>query len=311
MEGVKEVSSKNTAAVTPFKEAQEFRVSEKFNYLLERLDEIPVLPAVATKINELIADPESSAADIADVMRKDQSLTAKVLKLINSPYYGIPGGVSDVQRALAFLGFNTISQLVLSISVFSMFPDDGKEDFPLKPLWKHALGVAVTSELIAKEVKHPKPSEMFTCGLLHDVGKMVLYQVAKPLLVDIAQRADRKKVSFVDIERELDVPTHGFLGEYIAKKWALPLTIRNTVRYHHTDISRISILNPYERKSVQIVALANAMTVKSGIGHSGDCSDGHLVPQMWEVLDLSEDQVKKVEKNVAEEMLKAQAFLAV
>src|SRR5947207_1392967 len=88
----------------------ENHVPKGFNQLLEKLNDIPTLPIVATKVNELISNPNSSSSDIAEVLKKDQVLTAKVLKLINSPYYGIPGGVTDVQRALAFLGFNTLAQ---------------------------------------------------------------------------------------------------------------------------------------------------------------------------------------------------------
>src|SRR6202000_2400807 len=94
---------------------------------------------VATKVNELINDPDSSSADIAGVLKQDQVLTAKVLRLVNSSYYAIPGGVADVQRALAFLGFNTLAQLVLSLSVFSLFSTFDGEDFSMLEFWRHAL----------------------------------------------------------------------------------------------------------------------------------------------------------------------------
>src|SRR6476659_3418872 len=97
------------------------KTNGEYSELLQKLEDIPTLPVVAMKVNELINDPTSSSADIAEVLKKDQVLTAKILRLVNSTYYSIPGGVADVQRALAFLGFNTLAQLVLSLSLFSMF----------------------------------------------------------------------------------------------------------------------------------------------------------------------------------------------
>jgi HD-like signal output (HDOD) protein len=193
-------------------------VPKGFNALLEKLNDIPTLPIVASKVNELINNPNSSAGDIAAILKKDQVLTAKVLKLINSPYYGIPGEVTDVRRALAFLGFNTLAQLVLGLSVFSHFPSEGSNEFPMMEFWRHALATAVCAEVIAKRVKYAKPEECFTCGLLHDIGKIVLHEIDRGKLLSVVKYAKEKKCSFTEAEAALDVPNHAFLGEYIAAK---------------------------------------------------------------------------------------------
>src|SRR5438270_11481500 len=148
----------------------------EYSEMIEKLQDIPTLPIVAMKVNELINDPTSSSSDIADVLKKDQVLTAKILRLVNSSYYAIPGGVADVQRALAFLGFNTLAQLVLGLSVFSFFTDFENEEFSMMDFWRHAIATGVCSEILAKRLKMPKPEEAFTCGLLHDVGKLVLHE---------------------------------------------------------------------------------------------------------------------------------------
>src|SRR3954453_19242281 len=113
-----------------------------YSELLAKLQDIPTLPLVAVKVNELINDPSSSSSDIAEVLKKDQVLTAKILRLVNSSYYAIPGGVADVQRALAFLGFNTLAQLVLGLSVFSLFSEIDSEHFSMMEFLRHALGTA-------------------------------------------------------------------------------------------------------------------------------------------------------------------------
>src|ERR1700690_117392 len=141
----------------PRMEAQ--KSNSEYTRLLEKLNDIPTLPAVPMKVNELINDPSSSSSDIADVLKKDQVLTAKILRLVNSSYYAIPGGVTDVQRALAFLGFNTLAQLVLSLSVFSFFSTFDNENFSMLDFWRHALATGVCSEVIAKRLKVVKPEE--------------------------------------------------------------------------------------------------------------------------------------------------------
>ena len=282
---------------------------ERWKPILEKLNDIPALPVVATRVTELINDPNSSSGDIADVLKKDQVLTAKVLKLINSPYYGIPGEVTDVKRALAYLGFNTLAQLVLSISVISAFKENNNTRFSLQGFWKHALATAVASEIIAKKTGYPKPEECFTCGLLHDIGKIVLFKIAPDEFMKVVQLAERDKISFAEAERRLEVPTHGYLGEYIADKWRLPMVIRVAVRYHHADVSGMETILESMKKAVQVVSLANQLVVRENIGYSGDASGGLVGAAVLEPLGLAETDVKGIVERVKNDFDNASAFL--
>lgn len=282
---------------------------EKWQPILEKLNDIPTLPVVATRVTELINDPNSSSGDIAEVLKKDQVLTAKVLKLINSPYYGIPGEVTDVKRALAYLGFNTLAQLVLGVSVISMFNDNRSTRFSMQAFWKHALGTAVTSELIAKKVGYPKPEECFTCGLLHDIGKIVLYKIAQDEFMRVVQLAEREKISFHAAERKLEVPGHGYLGEYIANKWRLPMVIRSSIRYHHTDVRKMDTILDSIKPAVQIVALANEIVVKENVGYSGNASGGEITPELLAPLGITETEVTHIVERIQKDIDNASAFL--
>ncbi|HEY8280571.1 MAG TPA: HDOD domain-containing protein [Bdellovibrionota bacterium] len=282
---------------------------ERWKPILEKLNDIPTLPVVATRVTELINDPNSSSGDIADVLKKDQVLTAKVLKLINSPYYGIPGEVTDVKRALAYLGFNTLAQLVLGISVISVFSENKNSRFSLQGFWKHALGTAVASEIIAKRVAYPKPEECFTCGLLHDIGKIVLLKIAPEEFQRVVELSEREKISYAEAERKLEVPTHGYLGEYIADKWRLPMVIRMSVRYHHTDVSGMETLLESMKRVVQIVSLANQIVVKENIGYSGDASGGLVNAAVLTPLNLGDNDVKLIVEKIQKDFDNASAFL--
>ncbi len=289
----------------------------EYKDLLDRLQDIPTLPIIAMKVNQLIQDPNSSGADIAEVLKKDQVMTAKILRLANSSYYAIPGGVTDVQRALAFLGFNTISQLVLGLSVFSLFSNLGVEEFTMLDFWKHALGTAVASDLIARHclkkklIAAIKPEEAFTCGLLHDIGKLVMHEIDKERLVAVVTEARKRESGFVDVEREHDLPGHAFMGEMIATRWGLPQVIRLAIRYHHQDVSRMDSILSSAKPLIQVVRLANTLCVKNKIGSSGDYSKGEVTPDLLIHLKLGQADLDQIEKDLEEGMEKAGAFLSV
>jgi len=283
--------------------------NEDYHLLLEKLHDIPTLPLVAVRVNELINDPTSSSSDIAKVLKKDQVLTAKILRLVNSTYYAIPGGVTDVQRALAFLGFNTLAQLILGLSVFNIFQKLAGEELTMLSFWKHALGTAICTESLAKQLNYQKPEEAFTCGLLHDIGKLVLHEIDPKRLFRTYEAAKKRKTSFVKIEREGSLPSHAYLGEMIAAKWGLPQIIRLSIRYHHHDVSNMSSILDSEKPIIQMVNLANAICVKNNIGKSGDCSGGDIDPNVLKSLGLDMNDIEKIEDNLEKDMEKAGAFL--
>lgn len=282
-----------------------------YTELLAKLEDIPTLPVVAMKVNELINDPTSSSSNIAEVLKRDQVLTAKILRLANSSYYAIPGGVSDVQRALAFLGFNTLAQLVLGISVFSVFSDIDNEEFSMLEFWRHALATAVCSEVLAKYLKYPKPEEAFTCGLLHDIGKLVLHEIDSKRLVEIAVEARAQECSFVDVERGWDLPGHAYLGEVIATKWGLPQLIRLSVRYHHFDVTDMASVLKAAKPVIHMVRLANNICINNEIGKSGDHSKGEITEDMLAALGLKRDDVPVIEERLEKGMERAGSLLHV
>ncbi len=282
----------------------------EYQELLQRLQDIPTLPVVAVKVNELINDPMASSADIAEVLKKDQVLTAKILRLVNSSYYAIPGGVTDVQRALAFLGFNTLSQLLLGISVFSVFKHVDAEDFSMPEFWKHALATGVCSELLAKRLGYARPEEAFTCGLLHDIGKLVLHEIDPKRLFLIVKQTRERQCSFVEVEREFELPGHSFLGEMIAERWGLPQIIRLALRYHHFDVSKMTTILSSAKPVIMMVRLANQLVVKNRLGNSADWSDGEITEDMLKPLGFTSADVPEIEKDLAEAMDRAGALLS-
>lgn len=285
------------------------KTSQEYSELLAKLQDMPTLPVIAMKVSELINDPNSTSGDIASILKQDQVLTAKILRLVNSSYYAVPGGVTDVQKALAFLGFNTVAQLVLSLSVFSMFSKFGTDDLSMKDFWMHALATAVCAEVISKNYKVAKPEEVFTCGLLHDIGKLVLHEIDPTRLTQILTESREKKTGFIDVEREHEFLSHAYIGEMMAARWGLPQVVRQAIRYHHYDVEGMATLLPSAKKVIQVVRLANAVVVKNKVGKSGDYSDGAILADMLAPLGLKNEDIVRIERDLEAAMDKAGAFL--
>lgn len=208
---------------------------------LPRLDDIPALPTIVYELSKVINDPMASTSEVEQLMATDQGLTLKVLRLVNSAYYAIPGGVTSLSRAIAYLGFDTVNQLVLAASIIKALDTKSKPEFNLAEFWKHAIGVAVAAESIAKFVRHPMPSDLFICGLVHDMGKVALYTIEPEHVLSIIGHCEKNNCTFAEAEVEMDTIKHNILGQLLAQKWNLPLMVQNAIKYHHTKSPRTEL----------------------------------------------------------------------
>lgn len=238
--------------------------------ILNKLDELPTLPSIVYELSQIIQDPMSSTRDIEKVMTNDQSLTTKVLKLVNSAYYAIPGGVSSLSRAIAYIGYDTVHQLVLSASIIKALQTNGPSKFDMNEFWKHSIGVAIGSETIAQHIGHRLPADLFTCGLVHDMGKVAIYTIEPETLLKVSQLAIERDISYFDAEREMNVPTHTFIGKALAEKWRLPLQMQAVIeRHHQKDVKLRGGLSSEISQAVDIVYLANLIVHAFKFGNSG------------------------------------------
>ena len=240
------------------------------DYLISKIDELPTLPTIVYELTQIINDPMSSTSDVEKVMANDQSLTTKVLKLVNSAYYAIPGGVSSLSRAIAYIGFDTVNQLVLSSSIIDALEVDFPSDFEINEFWKHSVGVGIAAETIAKFTKYPMPADLFTCGLIHDMGKIALLTIDMELLLEISKFAKDNDLSFNQAELEIDVITHTQIGKLLSDRWTLPMQLRAAIAHHHQKdpMKRGGISNDLN-KIVDIVYLSNLLVHALKFGNSG------------------------------------------
>jgi putative nucleotidyltransferase with HDIG domain len=292
--------------------AQKINTDVSYKKIIEKVNELPTLPTIISEIIAIINDPMSSVKDLEDVILKDQSITTKILKLINSAYYSIQGGVKDLGRAIAYLGFDAVYQLVLSTAVIESLNVKESDSFNIIDFWQHSVGVAMTAETIAKHFHIPKPHECFTAGLIHDIGKLALVKVDPELLVSISQLAKESKKSFNTVELENNLPRHTIIGSILAEKWKFPANLSAAIKYHHTidRESRFNVTNDIH-VVVDIVGYSNFLMHSVKFGNSGHCVATAEDNVMGERIGINSDNLKPLGGQIRTCLKSANQFLEI
>ena len=252
---------------------------QEIKKVTESIISLPTLPVVVSKMIEMVDNPKTSTASLARLISIDQSLTAKILKLANSAYYGFPREISTVNMAIVVLGFNTVKNMGLSLSVFDMFKDaEGGALFDVSKFWEHSIGCGAASRMIARRMKYRFVGEAFVAGLLHDIGKVILNQYVHKEFMETLRLASLGKVSLDEAEEEVMGTGHAEVGSWLAEKWNLPKIIVESITFHH---------EPWEAKAepllVAIVNVADYLCHLCNIGISGRLSPLKPDERTWEI----------------------------
>ncbi|MBK7073582.1 MAG: HDOD domain-containing protein [Myxococcales bacterium] len=223
------------------------------------LDALPTLPLVALKLQELMNARRSSVQQVAELLSVDPSLSAKLLRLVNSAYFGIPGGVTDIARAVPFVGFNTIYQLVLTVSVLETLNVPGVGTFDPRHLWLHSLAVGATARVIGEEIGYADPGSLFTAGLLHDMGKIAQAKLMPERLIAVQAAMVRDGLTATAAEAQVGLLGHDRIGTELARRWRLPAALVVPIECHHT-VLRPEVrerLPSHHRTATEAIAVAD------------------------------------------------------
>ncbi len=284
---------------------------EKDKHLLKiksYIQKMPSLPTTVTKIMELCNDPHTSPADLNHVISLDPVLMGKVMKLINSAYYGLNQEVTSLVRAIIMLGINTVKNLSLSTAVLGTLKSAGDSDaINMDGFWRHSLCVGVTSKLIAKHrgVDQKRLEEYFVAGLLHDIGKIPLNNVISKDYLMAVSYSDRKHCSLFAAENDVISLNHMDVGKMIVDNWNLGYEIKDPVSFHHDILS-------YNGENVDIlytVVVSNYFANFFELGYSGDRFPEKVDNSVWKHLDIDMDYLEEIEERVNGEIENAQIFL--
>ena len=232
---------------------------------LNTIKDIPTLPTIVFELNQHLRNPETSIATISETIERDQAMALKILKLVNSAFYGFKSRVSDVRHAVVLLGFNAVRNVVVSVSIINALPKNILfQDFEMDAFWKHSLAVAVTSKNIAQKAGGDSPDNCFVGGLLHDVGKVIMAQYFQDLFVKVWTCMQKECLSFFEAEQQELPIDHARIGAHLAGRWALPEGLIDAIRWHQDYRPEIPNAN-----FVMIIYLAN--TLVNSYDENPDC----------------------------------------
>ncbi|MBN2528032.1 MAG: HDOD domain-containing protein [Deltaproteobacteria bacterium] len=283
---------------------------DPFLEALALVAELPTLPLVAIEVAKLLEDPSTNPKQITELMKADQAITSKVLRLVNSPYYAIRGGVSTIEKAVRFLGYNTIYQILVGVSVMEFSRLGGEAGMDLREFWKHSLGVAIASEIIAERVGIADPKELFAAGLLHDLGKLGLAKVANKKFSEAVAHAHRDGIPIKQAEKELGLPAHDKVGSVLAEKWRLPMALRAAIAMHHLNYQlRMSTVSKNLQPEVDVVILANTICKRNEIGDSGDLIHPDFDSELIKRLGLGRNDIDQIRGEMARKVEQSTVFL--
>jgi putative nucleotidyltransferase with HDIG domain len=271
------------------------------NYSIEdiiaKTKDLPTIPAAAVQVLRETELPTSNAASVARLLMQDQSLTTRVLRLSNSSYYGLSRQVSDLQEAVVILGMRTVRNLALVAGSYPWLNRPIK-GYALEPtaMWQHSLGTAVGAQMVATKSRKCDPQLAFMCGLLHDLGKVVLAVWLENKLGAMMKLASSQNKSFHEVERQVLGFDHCDVGFHLATKWNLPEGFAQAMRYHHDPEGA----DP-KSSLVDCIHMGDHMTMHMGLGLGGDGMRYEFCPEVMDRLGLSVENFEELLAGFIEE----------
>ncbi|ULA66610.1 MAG: HDOD domain-containing protein [Nitrospira sp.] len=244
---------------------------------IEQVGELPTLPHVVQKLASMIGRPNISAEEIGALIEKDQVLSAKVLRLANSPFYGFPSRIASVAHAVVVLGLSVVKGLTLCATAFDMMKNAGMNE-----LWRHSLGVAITAHILGAKAGIKNPEEVFVGGLLHDIGKVVLYVKWPDVGQQITLATRNTSRSLMETEQALFEVTHADVGGWLATAWHLPTSLREPILHHHSPSAAQDA-----KLQTAIVHVADVLVKGLACGNPGDDLVPPLSRQAWDLVGLN------------------------
>lgn len=269
----------------------------EFRRALQEVKNLPTLPGIVAKLTRMAEDPDTTTEQMGRVISKDHILAAKLLKLVNSAFYGFPQKISSLSSAIILLGFNVIKSLIISASIFELMESSDVE------LWEHSLGTAVAASILAKRLGIKDPEEVSTAGLIHDIGKVAVKMELPEQYDEILNIVEMKKVSMFEAERLVLGLDHAEVGGWLAKSWFLPRKLVEPITCHHLPKA-----SKEEPLASAILHFSDVLIRGLGYGHGTDIWVPPLSKFAWDTLGLSAQDLDEILAQVEENLWEVKGF---
>jgi len=268
---------------------------------IREISHIATLPEITVKVVELVEDPKSTAQDLNKVISTDPALCSRILKVVNSSFYGLPGQIGSINRAIVMLGLNAVKNIAIAASLAKLFRGgDLTANFSARDLWTHCNITAAAAKMIANSLKLGLSDEAFLGGLVHDIGIMVEMQFDRNKLIEVLRRvgADSKGIPATDMleaEQAVFDATHQDFGAGLCEKWKFPKSFAMVTGYHHRPLE----LPSDSRTLTTLVHVADRLAADTGAGFRQDLLVTTIDPDVLDALKLTNEKVQELRNALA------------
>jgi HD-like signal output (HDOD) protein len=276
------------------------------NRALSGIGEIATLPEITVRIIETVENPKSTARDLHDIIKNDPALSSKILKVVNSAFYGLPGQIGAIDRAIVLLGLSAVKNIAIAASLTRMFKGHRlSSEFTAKDLWTHSLSVAVASRLIHKKAHKHGGDDAFLAGLIHDLGIMAIRQAFPEQLREVIERVKKGSLDYCTVEMEILGADHQAFGNGLAAKWKFPRHLRAAMGYHHSP----ETLTEETQKLAATILVADVICCNAQKGFYLQSLGRTSTPEQLAMVGLEPDQLAEVIDEMPEQLAIAESML--
>ena len=270
-------------------DVSEFNDTEGLSRLIAGVNKLVSLPDIYYRLESALESPSATMSDFASLLSSDPDLCARLLRMANSAFYSFPSKIETIDRAIVTVGMRQIRELVLVTSVIEMFDGVQLEGVNMRSFWEHSVAVGVFSRAIAQHAGLGQSDRFYIPGLLHDIGRLVLFLKLPGLISELAQQSVDRSVPLYQLEQEQLGYNHGRIGGHLLESWKIPRSIYEPVNYHHepqvsTEFSQMS----------SVVHISDAWIHRQNIGSSGDSNLPDIQQQALELISIQEDELDEI-----------------
>lgn len=273
----------------------------KLEELASRISDLPTLPLVAHQLNLESQKDTFTSQILAGIIEKDPPLSAKLMKLANSAYYGFTREVASLDRAITLLGFNTVKNLACAVSVSRFFTPGQEGGVDLEGLWQHCLGTAVCARLLIRQIARPLAEEAFLGGILHDIGTIVILNNFPNQALAALRAMSTRKIAQSEAEKELIGFSHEAAGAYLVDKWNLPPRFYRIIRLHHNPPPQVIAPDDVENLLLIAVYAGNQLSKVMGLGKSLEPVSSGVIPSAWKSLGLEPAKLRELREQILQD----------
>lgn len=262
----------------------------KIDRILRSVDRLPTLPTIYTKLTRLLRSPNTAVREIGNIIAEDQAIAVKVLKLVNSAFYGLPHKIGNLKQAIVILGLNQIRTLVLATSTLQMFQKFGSDhSFDMQKFWEHSIGCAVAAKVLAETAYLKSPDDVFAGGLLHDIGKLIHAVYLKEEFAAVVADVEESGVSVIASEKRILGYDHTYTGRELAIKWSLSEETVAMIAHHHLSDSSAELT-----KEIAAVHIGNIFSIALSLGSGGEKRVPFVDMKAWEILGIELSNLESI-----------------